>query len=100
MSWGSTIRVPVDELLSAAEKLADYALECEGLLDRLENAVKALRGGTAWRGDSMEALQAVTENNSKQYGEITNDLFNLAGILEQYAKEMQDEDQQIKKEIG
>lgn len=101
MAWGSTtIKVPIDELLSSAEKLVNYALECEGLLDRLDNSVKALKGETAWKGDSVEALQAATDSNSKQYGELTNDLLNLAGILEEYASEMQAEDQRIKAEIG
>lgn len=100
MASGSTIQVPVEELLDTANKLVDCAMECDDLLDRLDNAVKALKGGDSWKGDSMEALQAVTDSNSKQYKEITNDLLNLAGILEEFAIKMKEHDQLVKGQIG
>ncbi len=61
MAWGSTtIKVPVDELMDASKELADYAMTCEGLLDRLTNVMNSLGDGM-WKGDSMEALTEAAE---------------------------------------
>ncbi len=95
----SCIKVPVEDLMSAADKLMDYATECEGLLDRLDNAVKAVKGD-GWKGDSVDALKDATDSNSKHYKELTNDLLNLAGILEQFATQMKDHDLKVKAQIG
>ena len=48
----------------------------------------------------MEALKAATASHRQKYADLTNDLLNLAGILEQYATKMKKHDESVKQSIG
>lgn len=98
--FSTTIKVPVSVLSDAATKLLGYADDNQDIFDRISNTLSNLEGSGEWKGDSMVALKAATASNKGKYGEAVNELYNLAGFLENYAREMEAKDQEIKSQIG
>ena len=101
MSWGSTtIKLSPADLAETATKLQAYADDSADIFDRILNTLSSLEGSGEWKGDSMAALKTATSSNKGKFEEMVNDLYNLAGFLENFAKEMEAKDQEIKSQIG
>lgn len=79
--FSKTIKVPIDTLRETAEKMQDYADEGSELFERLKNAVESVNSEAAWKGESMNALIAVTEKNKKSFNEAMQELSELAGFV-------------------
>lgn len=98
--FSTTIKVPVSVLTDTATKLQTYADDSADIFDRILNTLSSLEGSGEWKGDSMAALKTSTSSNKGKFEEMVNDLYNLAGFLENFAKEMEAKDQEIKSQIG
>lgn len=98
--FSTTIKVPASVLSDTATKLLSYADENQDIFDRITNTLANLERTGEWKGDSMAALKAATTSNKGKYGEAVTDLYNLAGFLASFAKEMVAKDQEIKSQIG
>lgn len=97
--FSKTIRVPIDTLRETAEKMQDYADEGSELFARLKNAVEAVNSNAEWKGDSMNALIAVTEKNQKSLNETMQELSDLATFMKSFADKIEAKDLEIKDSI-
>lgn len=98
--FSTTIKVPASVLADTATKLLGYADDNTDVFDRILNTLSSLEGSGGWKGDSMAALKSATSSNKGTFGEAVTDLYNLAGFLENFVREMEAKDQEIKNQIG
>ncbi len=96
----TTIKVPLSVLTDVANKLLSHADDSQEIFDRITNTLSRLEESGEWKGKSMSALQSASLDNKRKYSEVVTDLYNLAGFLENFAREMEAKDQEIKTQIG
>lgn len=94
--FDTTIKVPVETLLSKAEQLTEYAEENESILDTIENILSEMESSGEWTGKSMTAALKSVQKHKEKHAEAVNDLYSLANFLRNFAQEMEAKDEELK----
>ena len=94
-----TLRVPVDTLKRYAAQLYHMADHCADTFDRIQNALYMMEENGQWSGLSLETLLATTKQNKAKFEKVIAELNKLAAFLEQFARAMEEKDNDIKREI-
>lgn len=94
-----TLKVPVDNIRGAAEKIRSFTDNNGDMFERIVNLVREVESCEEWQGRSVKALIDASERNKKKFSQAIRELNDLAVFLTEYAKSMEDKDIDIKNDI-
>jgi len=93
------IKVPVETLQETAGKMEGLLDGCEDIFERIENMIEQLLNGNDWRGEDMDALIVATSHNRNKYEEMLKEMKALAEQMKNFAEDMGEADERIRKKI-
>ena len=95
----SRIKVPIDSIRGAAEKIRNFTDNNGDMFERIVSLVREVESCGEWQGKSVRALIDASEQNKNKFSQAMSELDELATFLTEYAKSMENKDVEIKNDI-
>ncbi len=94
------IQVPVSDLKSISQKIAESVDDNKDLFDQIEKIMQQMESSGEWKGQSMKSAMNAVRSNNKKYQKLMESLSALAKFMDQFAEDMVTEDDRIQGKIA